>query len=54
MMKLEPEEQEKVKYGRELIAHTADFLGPNGSVKHISNGMNGQNCHLKAGMQPWE
>ena len=53
MMKLEPEEQKKVKYGRELIAHTADYLGPNGSVKHISNGMNCQNCHLKAGTQPW-
>lgn len=53
MMRLEPAEQQKIKYGRELIAHTADFLGPNGSVKHISNGMNCQNCHLQAGTQPW-
>lgn len=36
-------------YGRELIAHTARFLGPEGSVAQISNGMNCQNCHLDAG-----
>ena len=53
MMKLEAEEQVKVKYGRELIAHTSDYLGPQGSVKHIFNGMNCQNCHLRAGTQPW-
>ncbi len=53
MMKLDSQEQEKVKYGRALIAHTAEYLGPKGSVKHISNGMNCQNCHLKAGTQPW-
>jgi thiosulfate dehydrogenase len=38
-----------VAYGRELIAHTARYLGPKGSVMSISNGMNCQNCHLKAG-----
>ncbi|MDX5480898.1 MAG: c-type cytochrome, partial [Hymenobacteraceae bacterium] len=36
-------------YGRELIAHTARYLGPKGSVLHVSNGMNCQNCHLDAG-----
>jgi thiosulfate dehydrogenase len=53
MMYLATEEQELVVYGRELIAHTSDYLGPKGSVKSISNGMNCQNCHLNAGTQPW-
>lgn len=39
----------QIRYGRELVAHTAKYLGPTGSVKHISNGMNCQNCHLDAG-----
>lgn len=40
---------ELIRYGRELIAHTAQYLGPKGSVAQISNGMNCQNCHLDAG-----
>ena len=36
-------------YGRDLIASTAKYLGPNGSVMKISNGLNCQNCHLQAG-----
>ncbi|MFN7116036.1 MAG: c-type cytochrome [Saprospiraceae bacterium] len=39
----------QVTYGRELIAHTAKYLGPKGSVQAISNGMNCQNCHLDGG-----
>jgi len=39
----------QVSYGKELIAHTSRYLGPNGSVMKISNGMNCQNCHLQAG-----
>ncbi|MBO0936580.1 c-type cytochrome [Fibrella sp. HMF5335] len=42
-----------IRYGRDLIANTANYLGPKGSVAHMSNGMNCQNCHLKAGTQPW-
>ncbi|MFD2932582.1 c-type cytochrome [Spirosoma flavum] len=42
-------EGQQVRYGRELIAHTAKYLGPTGSVRHLSNGMNCQNCHLDAG-----
>lgn len=42
-----------VRYGRELIANTATYLGPQGSVGHFSNGMNCQNCHLDAGTRPW-
>jgi thiosulfate dehydrogenase len=38
-------------YGRSLVANTAMYLGPKGKVKAISNGMNCQNCHLKAGTQ---
>ena len=53
IMKLEPEEQKLVKYGKELIAHTSEYLGPKGSVLQTSNGMNCQNCHLNAGTQPW-
>lgn len=40
---------EQISYGKDLIAHTAKYLGPNGSVLQISNGMNCQNCHLDAG-----
>lgn len=43
----------EVEYGKELIAHTAAYLGPNGSVKQITNGMNCNNCHLDAGTKPW-
>ncbi|MBD1391933.1 c-type cytochrome [Mucilaginibacter glaciei] len=40
---------ETIKYGRELLAHTAQYFGPKGSVAQITNGMNCQNCHLDAG-----
>jgi thiosulfate dehydrogenase len=40
---------EAIRYGRELIAHTTQYLGPKGSIAKISNGMNCQNCHLDAG-----
>lgn len=40
-------------YGYELIAHTADYLGPRGSVKQITNGMSCQNCHLEGGTVPY-
>jgi thiosulfate dehydrogenase len=38
-----------ILYGRDLIANTAKYLGPHGSVARVSNGMNCQNCHLDAG-----
>ena len=41
----------QIRYGRKLIAHTAAYLGPQGSVAHLTNGMNCQNCHLQAGTQ---
>jgi thiosulfate dehydrogenase len=44
---------EMIKYGHELVAHTSVYLGPKGKVKSISNGMNCQNCHLKAGTRPF-
>ena len=43
----------EIRYGRNLIAHTAQYLGPKGSVAAITNGMNCQNCHLDAGTKPW-
>ncbi len=42
-----------IKYGKELISKTSIYLGPNGSVAKLTNGMNCQNCHLNAGTQPW-
>jgi thiosulfate dehydrogenase len=42
-------EGDLIRYGRELVSHTAVYLGPKGKVTQISNGMNCQNCHLKAG-----
>ncbi|GAA4437013.1 hypothetical protein GCM10023188_30740 [Pontibacter saemangeumensis] len=46
-------EGDQIRYGRELVAHTAKYLGPEGSVLHLSNGMNCQNCHLDAGTKPY-
>lgn len=42
-----------IRYGRELIAHTAKYLGPHGSVAQLTNGMNCENCHLDAGRRDW-
>jgi thiosulfate dehydrogenase len=44
---------ELVAYGKELVSHTAIYLGPKGTVMTISNGMNCQNCHLKSGTKPF-
>ncbi|WP_205508299.1 c-type cytochrome [Longitalea arenae] len=44
---------DQIRYGRDLIARTAFYLGPKGKVAQISNGMNCQNCHLAAGTKPW-
>lgn len=41
-------------YGKELIAQTALFWGPEGSLKkEATNGLNCQNCHLDAGTRPF-
>lgn len=45
--------KQEIEYGKDLIVHTAKYLGPNGSVKKITNGMNCNNCHLDAGTKPW-
>lgn len=42
-------EGEMIKYGKELIVHTAVYFGPNGTLAQLSNGMNCQNCHLDGG-----
>jgi thiosulfate dehydrogenase len=47
------EERALVIYGEDLIANTSKYLGPNGSVAHVTNGMNCQNCHLNAGRKTW-
>ncbi|PVY42228.1 c-type cytochrome [Pontibacter virosus] len=46
-------EGDQIRYGRELVAHTAEYLGPEGSVLQIANGLNCQNCHLDAGTKPF-
>lgn len=50
---LQSPDKELLVYGRQLIANTADFLGPAGIIRPISNGMNCQNCHLDAGTKAW-
>lgn len=47
------EEGNMVKYGRALIANTANYFGPKGIITTAGNGMNCQNCHLEAGTKPW-
>jgi len=47
------EDGDLIRYGRDLIAHTAVYLGPEGKAMSISNGMNCQNCHLEAGTVPY-
>ena len=47
------EKDSLIRYGRELIANTAFYLGPHGSVLKITNGMNCQNCHLQAGTKAY-
>lgn len=44
---------ELIRYGRELVANTAYYLGPKGKIFHSGNGMNCQNCHLDAGSKPY-
>jgi thiosulfate dehydrogenase len=44
------EQKKQVEYGKDLIAHTAKYFGPQGSIeKNRTNGLNCQNCHLDAG-----
>ncbi len=47
------EEGRLIRYGRDLITRTSFYLGPQGTVANISNGMNCQNCHLEAGTKPY-
>lgn len=42
-----------IRYGRNLVANTAAYLGPKGTVAAITNGMNCQNCHIDAGARPY-
>lgn len=38
-----------LRYGRELVANTSAYFGPQGSLAAATNGLNCQNCHLDAG-----
>lgn len=42
-------EKQRVLYGQDLVAHTSKYFGPKGTIQAMSNGLNCQNCHLKAG-----
>lgn len=43
-------QKEMIVYGKDLIANTVNYFGPNGKIdKSAINGMNCQNCHLDAG-----
>ncbi len=53
LAQLDKNQRDLIHYGKDLIANTAEYLGPNGTVSHISNGMNCQNCHLNAGTKAW-
>lgn len=46
-------ERSMIIYGQDLVAHTAKYFGPKGTIAHTTNGMNCQNCHLDAGTRPW-
>jgi len=48
-----PESDTLARYGHQLLSNTSYYLGPNGTVAQISNGMNCQNCHLNADTIPW-
>ena len=46
----DPEQKKQIEYGKDLIAHTAKYFGPEGIIeKNRTNGLNCQNCHLDAG-----
>ena len=45
---------EEVRYGRELMLHTAYYIGPQGvNGKYLGNKMNCTNCHQDAGTKPY-
>lgn len=45
---------EVVRYGARLMAHTAYFIGPEGTVsRNLGNKMNCTNCHLASGTKPY-
>jgi len=50
---LDAKVRKQLDYGKDLIAHTAKYFGPNGSIRKSTNGLNCQNCHLDAGTKPW-
>jgi thiosulfate dehydrogenase len=51
LLSSEPNSQ-LIRYGKALVESTSHYLGPKGIVApFLSNGMNCQNCHLKAGRQ---
>jgi len=45
---------EMVRYGRQLMLHTAYYIGPEGiNGKYLGNKMNCTNCHQDAGTKPY-
>ncbi len=53
LLSLDPQ-QDLVRYGRDLVAHTTDYFGEKGLLHTKSiNSLNCQNCHLEAGSKPF-
>jgi thiosulfate dehydrogenase len=47
------EEGALIRYGQDLIANTADWIGPKGRLKHLTKSrMACRNCHLDSGQRP--
>lgn len=43
------EEDNLIRYGKELIINTSKYLGPHGLIAQITNGLECGNCHMEGG-----
>ena len=43
------DEDNLIRYGKELIINTSKYLGPHGLVAQITNGLECGNCHMESG-----
>lgn len=46
-------EGDLIRYGRDLIIHTARYFGPQGRISLSANGMNCDNCHIDGGTRAY-
>jgi thiosulfate dehydrogenase len=45
------ENDDLIRYGKQLIDSTGKYFGPHGSIAHITNGLSCQNCHRESGLK---